>query len=285
MKKIPVFFNPKMVVDIVFETPSPRKPLEVVKEWSNKYPIQLYDYMPSSIEDFYLAHDKNHIDGLVALEIANGMDTKDQEVIDSLPWTVGSFISAAQYALQYDISVSPTSGFHHANYACSWGFCTVNGLLVAAQKLIKENHVSKVGILDFDYHRGDGSEDIIEKLHLENQIVHLTGRASYSRKDSKVFFEQVPDLLEKLKSCDIIFYQAGADQHIDDPLGGFLNDEELRLRDRLVFEFSKKNNISLVWNLAGGYQEEVFFDGTRSIQKVLNIHNATMEECIQVYLN
>lgn len=280
---IPVFFNEKMVVDLVFETPSPRKPLEVVNEWVNKYPIQLYDFMPVAKEDFYLAHSVEHIEGLLDLSVANGMDTHDQEVIDSLYWTVGSFLSAARHALQHGMAVSPTSGFHHAGYGYSWGFCTVNGLLVTAQKVLAENHVKKVGILDFDYHRGDGSEDIIERLGLSKQIVHITGNSTYSRNSSQQFFRQLPKLLEMLEGCDIILYQAGADQHIHDPLGGFLNNAELRLRDRRVFQFAKEKDISLVWNLAGGYQEEILANGNRSIQKVLDIHNATMEECIKVY--
>jgi acetoin utilization deacetylase AcuC-like enzyme len=283
MNKIPVFFNQKMVVDIIFETPSPRKPLEVVNQWKEKYPIELMDFNPITVDDFYLAHKKEHVDGIIDLSIKNGMDTNDQEVVDSLYWTSGSMLAASRHALKYGVAVSPTSGFHHAGYDYSWGFCTFNGLIVTAQKLLKEDGVKKVGILDFDYHRGDGSEDIMEKLALSEPIVHLTGNTNYTRKKAK-FFEEIPGLLEQLKGVDIILYQAGADQHEKDPLGGFLDDEQLRMRDSLVFLFAKTNNIPIAWNLAGGYQEENHH-GFRSIQKVLNIHNATMEECIKLYVD
>lgn len=282
MSNIAVFFNRKMVVDIIFETPSPRKPLEVVNQWKEKYPVSIRDFSPVTVEDFYLAHKKEHVDGLINLTIANGMDTKDQEVVDSLYWTSGSMLAAARHALKNKVAVSPTSGFHHSGHDYSWGFCTINGLMVTAQKLLKDDGVKKVGILDFDFHRGDGSEDIMEKLALYDKIVHLTGHTNYTRKKAK-FFEELPGLLEQLKGVDILLYQAGADQHEKDPLGGFLNDDELRLRDKLVFEFTKANNIPVAWNLAGGYQEENHH-GFRSIQKVLNIHNATMEECMKVYL-
>jgi len=271
-----------MVVDLIFETPSPRKPLEVVNQWQEKYPIEIHDFNPVNINDFYLAHKKEHVDGVIDLSIKNGMDTNDQEVVDSLYWTTGSMLAASYYALEYGLAVSPTSGFHHAGYDYSWGFCTFNGLMVTAKKLLKEKGLKKVGILDFDYHRGDGSEDIMEKLNLSEQVVHLTGNTNYTRKKDK-FFEDLSGLLDKLKDVDIILYQAGADQHEKDPLGGFLNDEQLRIRDRIVFSFANRNNIPIVWNLAGGYQEENHH-GIRSIQKVLNIHNATMEECIKLYL-
>lgn len=57
----------------------------------------------------------------------------------------------------------------------------------------------------------------------------------------------------------------------------------MRLRDNTVFEFSKQTNIPLVWNLAGGYQEDKNQDGTISIQKVLDLHTATLEECLKLY--
>jgi len=278
MKKIKVFYRPEMVVDLIMESPSPRKPLEVVGEWKQKYKVEIKTFSPLTVEDFYLAHDKKHIDGLLNLSIANGMDTKDIEVIDSLPFTTGSLYAGALEALKCGVAVSPTSGFHHAGHDFSWGFCTVNGLLITAIKLIKKN--KKVAILDFDYHQGDGSQDIIKKLNLD--IVHITGKADYTRTDSGDFFHQLPALLGRLKTVDIILYQAGADQHMDDPLGGFLDNEGIRARDRAVFEFAKSNKIPIVWNLAGGYQESMV-DGKISIQKVLDIHNITMEECIAVF--
>lgn len=280
-KKLPVFFNPKMVVDVLFETPSPRKPREVVEQWLQRYPIEIFDFPPASVRDFYLAHDREHIDGILSLRINNGMDTRHQELVDSLPWTVGSMVAAAQHALDHQIAVSPTSGFHHAGYNFSWGFCTVNGLLIAAQKLLLVEGVHKVGILDFDQHQGDGSEDILVKLGLHERIVHLTGRTNYPR-EANPFFCVMPVLLDSLKACDIVLYQAGADQHVDDPLGGFLDKDQLRTRDRQVFEFMHSKGIPIAWNLAGGYQE-THIDGVRSIQKVLDIHNATLEECLRIY--
>jgi hypothetical protein len=34
---------------------------------------------------------------------------------------------------------------------------------------------------------------------------------------------------------DIILYQAGADTHVDDPLGGLLTSDQMRERDRIMF--------------------------------------------------
>lgn len=83
---------------------------------------------------------------------------------------------------------------------------------------------------------------------------------------------------------DLILYQAGADQHENDALDGFLNSVEMRDRDATVFDFACSQHIALVWNLAGGYKV-IETAEMCSIQLVLNLHNARMEECIGRYRN
>ncbi len=272
-----------MIVDVILESPSPRKPLEIYEEWNKKYKnnIEIFDFKPFTKEDFYLAHDKRHVNEIFDLQKNNGFDNKSIEVVNSLPWISSSFYYAAVHSLKSKVAVSPTSGFHHAGYDYSWGFCTFNGLLISAIKMLNNNLVKKIGIIDFDYHQGDGSEDIMNKLNLYNNIIHITGQSSYKRK-SKSFFEFIPFMFTMLQDVDILFYQAGADQHVNDPLGGFLTSEELRIRDNLILGFAMQNNIPIVWNLAGGYQE-VVINNQRNIQKVLDIHNATLEETIKVF--
>ena len=57
-----------------------------------------------------------------------------------------------------------------------------------------------------------------------------------------------------MSGCDLILYQAGADPHIDDPLGGWLTTKQLQQRDKRVFSASAEWKIPVAWNLAGGYQ-------------------------------
>jgi len=76
---------------------------------------------------------------------------------------------------------------------------------------------------------------------------------------------------------DLLIYQAGADPHIDDPLGGFLTTAELAERDRIVFTVAKKIGIPVVWNLAGGYQQP--------LARVLEIHRNTMAACVAAFVS
>jgi len=62
----------------------------------------------------------------------------------------------------------PTSGFHHAHYDHCCGFCTFNGLMVAAQGMVSDGR--SVAILDCDAHYGDGTQEIIGRLHLADRV-------------------------------------------------------------------------------------------------------------------
>jgi acetoin utilization deacetylase AcuC-like enzyme len=90
----------------------------------------------------------------------------------------------------------------------------------------------------------------------------------------KELAEQLPGIIENLiDGVDVLFYQAGADPHIDDPYGGYLTTEALRLRDEIVFSIAAKRGVPVVWNLAGGYQSP--------IEKVLEIHDNTARMHLQ----
>ena len=78
----------------------------------------------------------------------------------------------------------------------------------------------------------------------------------------------------------MLLYQAGADPHVDDPLGGFLDDDQLAERDRIVFQVCRDERLPVAWNLAGGYQ----LDKDQQPSPVINIHRRTMMECRRVFL-
>jgi acetoin utilization deacetylase AcuC-like enzyme len=71
----------------------------------------------------------------------------------------------------------------------------------------------------------------------------------------------------------LLLYQAGADSHINDPLGGYLSTEAMRLRDDTVFKAARQAGVPVAWNLAGGYQRAD--DG--SIRPVLDLHDNTLK--------
>jgi acetoin utilization deacetylase AcuC-like enzyme len=61
------------------------------------------------------------------------------------------------------LSGSLSSGMHHAGHARGNGFCTVNGLVVAAMHAVTHHDVD-VTILDVDAHAGGGTDELL-RLH------------------------------------------------------------------------------------------------------------------------
>ena len=59
----------------------------------------------------------------------------------------------------------------------------------------------------------------------------------------------------------IVLYHSGVDVHLDDQVGGWLTDDELRERERLVFDAAIEHHLPLVWCMGGGYQRDS--DGRR----------------------
>jgi len=271
-----IFYSPRMVADSESFSPSAGKPQAVVGSWrALGLPIEIVAAYPVSAALFASAHDTEFISDVLAGRRNNEFGNRSHAVAASLPYTSGSMLSAARAALGYGIAISPSAGFHHAGYDYAGGFCTFNGLMVAACILHREGRVRRVGILDFDTHYGDGTDDIIETLGI-GWIEHFTAGADYHRpSQAEEFLRALPGIVQSMKRCDLILYQAGADPHVDDPLGGWLTTKQLAERDLIVFETTKALGLPIAWNLAGGYQEP--------LRNVLDIHDNTLMACWQVY--
>jgi acetoin utilization deacetylase AcuC-like enzyme len=239
-------------------------------------PIEVIAPIPVTVEDLRRAHDPDYVDGILRGTQPNGFGTTDAGVAASLPFTSGAMLGAAREALRNGrVAVAPCSGFHHAHHAHAGGFCTFNGLIVAALALRAAGDVRRVGILDFDQHYGDGTDALIRELDLD-WIRHYTAGAEYGDPtQAEEFLARIPALVAALGDCDVLLYQAGADPHLDDPLGGWLSTEDLAERDRRVFAAAAERGLPIAWNLAGGYQTP--------LRKVLDIHDNTLRACIQAH--
>ena len=280
---IPVFFRPEMVaLGASAASPSAAKPSEVVADWqAQTLPIQVVDFQPVDADALALAHDRIYVQEVLAGKAANGFGNCLPQVTASLPFTNGSMLAAAQAALHNGlVACAPVSGFHHAGFSQGGGFCTFNGLIVAAMALKRDGHLSRVGILDLDQHWGDGTHDIIRRLQLNWISHHSAGQAAPDASEAEGYLRRLPDLVSSFHDCDLLLYQAGADAHVDDPLGGWMTSEQLAERDRIVFTVAAAIGVPVAWNLAGGYQR----DAQGGIEPVLAIHRRTMQACADVFL-
>jgi acetoin utilization deacetylase AcuC-like enzyme len=277
MQAIPVFYSDELLADSDTRSPSASKPKPVVAAWKGAgLSIDVQPIIPATVEDLCLAHDPEFVNSILACKAENGFGNHRPDVARALPYTSGAMLGAASLALRCGIACAPVSGFHHAGYATASMFCTFNGLVVTAVKLLRERQVKRVLILDLDFHYGNGTDDIIEQLNLGAEIDNETfGRWYCTSAQASRYLEHLARVVKTFARYDLVLYQAGADLHVDDPLGGVLDTDQMRERDRIVFEAARQTGVPLAWNLAGGYQEPV--------SKVIRIHAATMEECARVY--
>ncbi len=274
---IQVFYTEAMVADAQTHSPSAHKPALVVASWRRLgVDMEIVAPRPATVDELGRAHDRAFVEDVLACRRNNGFDNRSPSVARSLPYTSGAMLAAARAAVASGaVAVAPCSGFHHAGYASAEGYCTFNGLMVTACVLRNEGLARRVGILDFDQHWGNGTQDIIDRLDA-TWVVHYSAGAHWSDPTrAGAFLRQIPAIVESMADCDVVLYQAGADPHVDDPLGGWLTTEQLKERDRHVFEAAERHALPVAWNLAGGYQEP--------LSKVLGIHDNTMLECAAVF--
>ena len=286
--KIPVYFCDEMVAQSGnADSPSSYKPKHFVEALiTGGYDVEIRRPEPVTTEDFYAVHYKECVDGIFALTWPNGFGTFSPSVAKSLPYTSGAMYCAAKAATKDIPAIAPVSGFHHAERHKAMGFCTFNGLMVTAAKMIKESQ-ARVAIVDADMHYGNGTDDIMSRLNLN--VYHKTfgqlygggqnaaGKYPDGWKDAERYLNHFTQLKYELQDFKptIILYQAGGDVHIDDPYGGVLNTVQMYDRDVKMFTIAKELGVPLAWNLAGGYQTP--------IEKVIELHINTVKAARLVY--
>jgi len=274
-----VFYRPEMSASTESFSPSSSKPRLVVQDWQNDPLIscEICSFPPATRIQIELAHDRDFVDGVLECRYENGFGNTDKTVADSLPYTTGSMVAAAEFAvLNSETTCAPVSGAHHAFHDQCGNFCSFNFLLVAAMVLKQKGLVNRVKILDLDRHFSDGSVQIIRHLGLGTWITnHTQGQCINSRADvvSGKYRKWLDAAIDDCLDADLVLVQLAADPHLLDPLGGILSTEEMADRDRLVFEHL--GHIPMAFTLAGGYQ---FVEGKTPAQKlepVLALHRQT----------
>jgi acetoin utilization deacetylase AcuC-like enzyme len=240
------------------------------------------EFLPYRTEDFETAHGPAFVKGVFSGTVKNGFGTMDPEINQALHYSNASMGAAAQYVLDHGgVACSASQGFHHAHYDNCYGYCTFNGLVIAARKALER--VGQVLIIDGDAHHGDGTEDCLQRLSLQNRIINVSrrglekiGRPEHSH-FSAAQWEQFTDNLIRRYSPGLVIYQAGADAWELDPYeSGYLSMTGLKHRDEGVFKACKQAGVPVAWNLAGGYSDPM--------QLTIDIHLQTLAVSDQVFL-
>ena len=157
------------------------------------------------------------------------------------------------------------------------GFCVYNNVAVGAYYLLEKYNLSKVAIIDFDVHHGNGTQDIFynnEKvLYISShQYPYYPGSGATNEKGIKDNVLNVPltagtkpheflnaydSIFKKLKEFkpEFILLSAGFDAHKDDPLAQInLESIDYYTLTKRIMELAKKIcGEKIVSILEGGY--------------------------------
>ena len=225
--------------------------------------------------------------GIRPLCDSNGWDWTE-EIRDGVYHINQGQIDAAKLALENGISANIAQGFHHSGPESGCGFCSFNGLALVASEFPN----LKVFVLDCDEHGGNGTAQFTEfmtnfaqvtingcnfgTIENERTICYTLGKITEKYETYQNHLELAFEIIEDYKP-DLIIYQAGADPHIDDPLGSLgMTTEQMRARDNYVFSQTKNLNIPTMFVLAGGYQVPIK-------ELLVPLHLNTFKEACKVY--
>jgi len=125
------------------------------------------DFGPATLADLGLVHDPAYAD-LVRLACEQGFayigDPETHlcpESYDVATLAAGGVLAACDAVLAGRVrrafcAVRPPG--HHAERDRAWGFCLFNHVALAAEHLVRRRGLSRVAIVDFDVHHGNGTQ-------------------------------------------------------------------------------------------------------------------------------
>ena len=186
---------------------------------------------------------------------------------------VSGTVNASLHALESSVGSNLAGGTHHSYRDRGEGFCVLNDVAVAIEKLRSEGHCRRFLIIDLDVHQGDGTAYIYKdddevftfSMHgAKNYPLHKERSSLDIELSDGTGDEEYLALLEEalaivlLHDPDLVFYLAGADPYENDRLGRLsLTMDGLFRRDLSVLEHVKRAGVPVVTVMSGGYASEI----------------------------
>ena len=288
---IPIYYNPSYVCSgYSFDT---TRKARWIAESLERYPIADIEIQsPASLtaEQVSKVHDPAYVR---AIETGEPRSLAESQGFtwDAGLWKMvlasnGGAVAAALAALQSGRAGSLSSGLHHARRGSGCGFCTFNGLVLAAKAAL-EAGAERVLILDLDAHCGGGTHSLIKDDPGIWQVdISVDGFDHYvpSERTTLSLIQSASDYLPAIDreletlsriapKFDLCIYNAGMDPYEGCATGGLsgITSTILASREMMVFEWCLLR-VPVAFVLAGGYVGS----GLRQEELVL-LHRFTIE--------
>jgi acetoin utilization deacetylase AcuC-like enzyme len=241
----------------------------------------------ADIETVALAHPRDYVEAIREASPREGMISLDGDTSMS-PGSLEAALRAAGGAVMAvdevmakkadNAFVATRPPGHHAETVRPMGFCLFNNVAVAARHAQKKHGIARVGIVDFDVHHGNGTQEIFwsdptvmycstHQMPLypgtgaksergdHDNIVNAPLRAGDGGQQFREAMETT--ILPRLEAFgpDLVIISSGFDAHIRDPLASlnFTEDDFAWATKKLMELADKKSGGRVVSALEGGY--------------------------------
>ncbi|WP_255169128.1 histone deacetylase family protein [Natrononativus amylolyticus] len=284
-----------------------------------KHGVEYVEADPASLETIAAVHDREYVESVREFCADGGGNWDPDTTAVERTWeaatqSAGLACWAADAALEgadgreTPFAIGRPPG-HHAVSDDAMGFCFVNNVAVAAQHALDgDDDVSRVAIVDWDVHHGNGTQDIfVERGDVFTCSIHEqglypgTGEADETGDgDGEGTTMNVPmpagaedvDYLAALERVvcpaleafdpDLLLVSAGFDAHRHDPISRVrLTTEAYALMTGRLRSLAENTDAALAFVLEGGYGLEVLaesvalvhetFDGREPIEPEGNV--------------
>lgn len=267
--------------------------------------IALIEPFKASVDDISLNHGRSYIESVKRSCKAGKYVDLDPDTVcseysyETALFAAGSLLELVRMALARDIdsgfaSVRPPG--HHATADEAMGFCLFNNVAIAAKKAIDSYGITKVMIVDFDVHHGNGTQDSVytnkDILYFsshqypfypgtgrisetggrgaEGYTVNCPLRAGKCDGEMVALYRSVMVPIMLSFKPDLVLVSAGFDAHAMDPIGGMnMTSQGFGALAGLIRDASEKIKAPVVYALEGGYNLEALKDSVKAVVDVM----------------
>ncbi|MEM9583935.1 MAG: histone deacetylase family protein [Pseudomonadota bacterium] len=255
------------------------------------------------VGDILLAHPQTYIDAIIAAEPETGAVALDADThmsngsVEAAFRGVGAMTKAVDMVLGGDVAnafAAMRPPGHHAETAKQMGFCLFGNVAIAAKHALDRHGLSRVAVVDFDVHHGNGTQDLLwdetRALFVSSHQMPLwpgSGRVEESGADGNILNVPLPpdsngSVMRKAYERivfpalsdfepELLLISAGFDAHRDDPLANlsWATEDFAWLTEQLCDIADQHCAGRIVSTLEGGYDLQALAASTKAHLEVL----------------